>query len=63
MPVNVNRMHMNPSANGETKREKAFWMVYNTMILMSGGSETTYEQVASTAIEAVSVGFKALESE
>lgn len=48
---------------GETKREKAFWQTYNTMILMSGGSETTYDQVASTAIEAVNAGFKALESE
>jgi hypothetical protein len=45
---------------GETKREKAFWLLYSQALVTSTGS---YDLIAQVAIEAVNAGFKALESE
>ena len=63
MPVNSfeggSNNCMEPT-QGETKREKAFWILYAQALPTSSGS---FDEIAQTAIEAVNAGFKALDSE
>ena len=48
---------------GETKREKAFWMVLSSMMGHPGTVMNTHAENAEEALKAVNAGFKALEQE
>jgi hypothetical protein len=50
------------SYSGETKREKAFWQVYSSMLGHPETECSSYDNTANSALEAVNAGFKALES-
>ena len=52
-------------AVGETKREKAFWQVYSSMLghtQSEVNSKGEFDSIAKDAIDAVNAGFKALEN-
>lgn len=54
----------NPQCQGETKYEKAFWLIFSKMVVLKpdGFHFDDFDKIAKTAVHATDAGFKALDA-